>query len=50
MKINAAQPVSFKMRLSNDLQEKFKKEEFKNSDDKFQRYNKLFKSAYSSWH
>ena len=46
LKINAAPPVSFKMRLSNDLQEKLKKEEFQNSDDKFQRYKKLFKSVY----
>ena len=46
MRINAAPPVSFKMRLSDDLQEKLKKEEFKNSDKRFEKYNNLFQAAY----
>ncbi len=46
MKINSVAPVSFKMKLDKNLQEKIKKEEFRNSDKRLQNYNKLFEAAY----
>ncbi len=46
MKINSVSPVSFKMRLSSDLQERLKREEFKNDSKKLKKYNNLFQASY----
>ena len=46
MKISAVPQISFKMRMSEDLQEDLKKRELKNSDDSLERYKNLFRVAY----
>ena len=43
---NMNNTISFKMRLSSELQEKIKKEEFKNNTKRMDKYNKLLYAAY----